>query len=275
TTIGPAQAMPDPIRHKTMAMPTTGSLWSMRVPPPLVLQVARCGATVDGLGVERPGPLAAEGAGRGRVRPSGPGGDAGGAGPARPAQPVVSAGILRQVLLVIVLRVVEGGGRADLGRDRAVAGPGEGLLVGVPRRLGSLLMAVAVGVDRRAVLGPDVVALAHALGRIVRLPEDPEQLLVAHGTGIEDDQHHLGVSGPAAAHLLVRRVRREAARVAGGRRVDALRLPELPLRAPEAAEAEDGLLEALGERRLQRVAADEMAVGHRDRLGPAGRRVGL
>ena len=48
------------------------------------------------------------------------------------------------------------------------------------------------------------------------------------------------MAGAARADLLVGRVRREAARVADGRRVDArLRLPEDPLRAPEAAEAED------------------------------------
>ena len=46
------------------------------------------------------------------------------------------------------------------------------LLVGVAGGVGGGALLGAVGVDRRAVLGADVVALAHALGRVVALPED-------------------------------------------------------------------------------------------------------
>ena len=68
----------------------------------------------------------------------------------------------------------------DLGRDRAVAGSRcSRALVGVARGLGGALLLVVRGVDRRAVLGARVVALAHALGRVVVLPEDLQQLLVA------------------------------------------------------------------------------------------------
>src|SRR4029434_3554602 len=41
------------------------------------------------------------------------------------------------------------------------------------------------------------------------------------------------------------------------------------LRAPETAESEHGLLEALRVRRLQRASVDEMARGSRDRRGAA------
>ena len=108
---------------------------------------------------------------------------------------------------------------------------------------------------------PDVVALAHALGGVVALPEDAQHLLVARLGRVEHHQHGLGVAGAAAADLLVGGVGREAAGVADGGGPDALGLPELALRAPEAAHAEHGLLEALGEGRRERVAEHEMALG--------------
>src|SRR5439155_1196347 len=84
-------------------------------------------------------------------------------------QLAVAARVLVQVLLVVVLGVVELRRRPDLGGDRAVARPAElGLeLVPDPGRRGRLLRGR--GVDRRPVLGADVVALAHALGRVVVL----------------------------------------------------------------------------------------------------------
>ena len=86
---------------------------------------------------------------------------------------------------------------------------------------------------------PDVVALAHALRRVVVLPERLEELLVGDPRRVERDLDDLGVAGPAGADLLVGRVRRVAAGVADGRGHDAGELPEVLLVAPEAAEAED------------------------------------
>src|SRR5581483_6616455 len=111
-------------------------------------------------------------------------------------------------------------------------------------------------VDRRAVLRAHVVALAHALGRVVALPEGAQDLLVGELRGIPDDQHDLGVAGRARADLLVAGVGRVAARVADRGRVDAGQLPEQPLGAPEAAQAEHGALVALRERRPERGAED-------------------
>ena len=82
------------------------------------------------------------------------------------------------------------------------------------------------------------------------------------------------MAGATAAGLLVRRVRREAAGVADGRRVDAVGLPELALGAPEAAEPEHRGLETLRPRPDQRLAVDEVLLGNRHRLiGAAGQRL--
>ena len=99
---------------------------------------------------------------------------------------------------------------------------------------------------------PTVVALAHALGRVVVLPEGLEQLLVRDLRRVVGDQHDLGVAGPAGADLLVGRVRGVAAGIADGRRHDAGELPEVLLVAPEAAETEDRGLGALGPRAGER-----------------------
>ena len=103
------------------------------------------------------------------------------------------------------------------------------------------------------------------------LPEDAQHLVERRDLRIEHDEHDLGVTGAARAHLFVRRVRRDAARVADRGRVDAGRGPELPLRAPEAAHAEHDLLETLGERRLERRAEHEVALGNRERTLGDGR----
>src|SRR5215216_1306699 len=81
---------------------------------------------------------------------------------------------VREVLLVVVLGVVERRGIGDLGSDGPVAGCAQLLLVGVARRLGRLPLGLGEGVDDRAILGAGVVALAHALGRVVVLPEDAQ-----------------------------------------------------------------------------------------------------
>src|SRR5215472_2550074 len=105
--------------------------------------------------------------------------------------------------------------------------------------------------DRGPVLGADVVALPHALGRVVRLPEHLEQIAVGDVLGVEHHPDRLGVTGAAGADFLVRRVRREPALIPDRGRDDAWRLPELPLRAPEAPERELGHLAAVRIRRQQ------------------------
>src|SRR5262249_50334057 len=98
---------------------------------------------------------------------------------ARPAEPPGARRVLREVLLVVVLGVVELARGGYLGRDLAVAGLRELALEHLARRLRGLGLRVIERVDRGAVLRPDVVALAHALRRVVVLPEQLEELLVA------------------------------------------------------------------------------------------------
>src|SRR5215216_7937363 len=79
------------------------------------------------------------------------------------------------------------------------------------------------------------------------LPEHCEQFSVGDLLRIEDNEHGFGMSGSSAADLLVGRVRREAARVADRRRVNAVDLPEFTLGPPEAAEAKDRGAYTVGE----------------------------
>src|SRR6185437_2356450 len=185
------------------------------------------------------------------------------AGHAGAAEAAIAVGILRQVLLVIILGVVEGRRIGDLGGGRAAYKTRERLLKGITRGLGAATLLGARGIDRRAVLRADVVALAHALGRVVALPEGLEQRVVADDARIEDDQHGLGMAGEAGADFLIGGVGRVAAGIAHRGGVDAGQAPEAALGAPEAAEAEDRRLEPGRERRLQRMPVDEMRLGHR------------
>src|SRR5690349_19129193 len=107
------------------------------------------------------------------------------------------------------------------------------------------------------------------------LPEDLQQLVEPDLLGVVGDEHDLRVTGAPAADLLVGRVRGRAAGVADGRAVDAGRLPEHALRAPEAAEGEYGGADAVGERladgRAQNLVGRRDA---RDLVIAAGQRVG-
>src|SRR4029453_11069635 len=156
---------------------------------------------------------------------------------AGPTQAAVAVGDLREVLLVVVLGVVEVAERRDLGRDLAVAGLAQALAEELLGALGRLALGLGAVEDRRAVLGAHVVALAHALGRVVVLPEELQHLLVAGLGGVEHDEHGLGVAGPRRADLLIGRVAGVAAGVADRRGPHAVGLPEDALGAPEAAHA--------------------------------------
>src|SRR3954464_3973123 len=90
----------------------------------------------------------------------------------RATQAAVPVGRLGEVLLVVVLGVVELAELRDLGRDRAVAGVEQALAEHGPARLDRGGLLGRGGVDRRAVLRAGVVALAHALRRVMVLPEE-------------------------------------------------------------------------------------------------------
>src|SRR5262249_30610567 len=80
------------------------------------------------------------------------------------AEPAIAHRVLGEILLVIVLGKVELRRVEDLGRDGAVALRRQRLLVLGLRPLGGCTLRRRSDVDTRAILGPDVVALAHALG---------------------------------------------------------------------------------------------------------------
>src|SRR3954454_1351545 len=104
------------------------------------------------------------------------GGKPAGAADAGSADPAVATRVLRQVLLVVVLGVVERLVGLDLGRDLAIAGLHQLVAIRPQRLLGRFGLARVGQVDRRAVLRTDVVALTHALRRVMVLPEDPQHL---------------------------------------------------------------------------------------------------
>jgi hypothetical protein len=117
----------------------------------------------------------------------------------------------------------------------------------------------------------DVVALAHALRRIVAFPEGLEQRVVGNLFRIIDHQHHLVVTGAARADFLIGRIGRHPAGIADGGDMDAIaQFPEFALGAPEAPEAEHRLFEAVRIRPLQCAMIDEVCGGGADRGGAAG-----
>src|SRR3984885_412695 len=173
----------------------------------------------------------------------------------------IAARILPQVLLVIVLGVVERRRLADFGGDLAVARLIQRLLIGNPRLLRSLQLAIVGGVDCGAVLSPDVVALAHPLGGIVRLPEHAQQLLITDALWVEDHLDRFRMAGGSGADLLIARIFRAAAGVADRGRIHPRQLPEGLLGAPEATHREQGAFQAVGKWRLDAMTIYKMRLG--------------
>ena len=174
---------------------------------------------------------------------------------------------------MVGLGVVEGRLRADGRGDRAVARRRQARLVGVARSLRRAPFGLLAGEDHGPVLSADVVPLTHSLGRVVALPEQRQQLVEGDRGRVVDDQHDLGVSRPAAAHLLVRRVGRHAAGIPDRRRVDAGPLPEHALRPPETAQPEHRAARAFREGRDDRPSMHEVRRRNRHRLGSARQRL--
>src|SRR5262245_66277627 len=81
----------------------------------------------------------------GRVTQVRPLGEPGWARQAGSTQSAVPTRVLRQVLLVVVLCVIEGAGRADLGGDGAIPRLAQHLLVHITSLLGSVKLRVTAG----------------------------------------------------------------------------------------------------------------------------------
>src|ERR1700733_10513640 len=176
-----------------------------------------------------------------------------------PAQSAIAGRILGEILLMIVFGEIERSGRFDLGRNGAESLGRKRLLVSSLRGNRCLALRIVRGVDRGTILGPDIVALTHALRRVVIFPKHLQQPIVGNLCRIEHDQHRFGVTGAARADFFIGRILCVAAGVANRRDVDAVaEFPELALRTPEAAQSEHRLLKSSRIRRLQRMAVDEM-----------------
>src|SRR5574340_1167709 len=120
-----------------------------------------------------------------------------------------------------------------------------------------MLMVVIHSKNAGTVLRAHVVALTHTLRRVVRFPEQFQQLFVTDSFGIKHHAHYFSVASAARTHFFICRIRCIAARITCGGYIYAGLLPKLALRAPETAQAEHRLLHALGKRRLECVAVDE------------------
>src|SRR5260370_9603735 len=136
---------------------------------------------------------------------------------------------------MIVLGEIEFAGWRDLRGDGAQTLCRQRLLIGRSGCIGDSALRVADGIDRGTILGANVVALTHALRRVVTFPKRLQELLVRDFLRIESHQHRFGMTGAARTDLLVSGVFGTTAGVAHGGSIDtvAAGFPEFTLRAPE------------------------------------------
>ena len=96
--------------------------------------------------------------------------------------------------------------------------------------------------DGLAILVADVRSLAVQRGRVVIIPEDFEQVVIADDFRIEGDFDHFGVAGAIRANVLIGGVIQLAAGIAYLRGSDARQTPERGFDAPKTACTECSLL---------------------------------
>src|SRR5262249_4689726 len=92
--------------------------------------------------------------------------------------------------------------------------------------------------DDRAVLGPDVSALAIQRRRVVEREEQLDEIAIRDHVRVERHLNHFGVAGPSGAHGFVRGIRRRATRVPRLHLRHAFEPLEHGLDAPEATSTE-------------------------------------
>src|SRR3974390_439926 len=117
--------------------------------------------------------------------------------------------------------------RYDLGGDCAEPLCRQRFLVGGPGFFRSFALRLVEGVDRGTILRTHVIALTHALGRVVTFPKRLQQLIVRNPFRIEHDEHDFGMPGASRADFFVSWIFGVAARISRSRRVDGIaKLPE-------------------------------------------------
>ena len=123
-------------------------------------------------------------------------------------------------------------------------------------------------VNGGTVLTAAVVALPHALGRIMGFPKCPEQGLKTHYCRIIEYQHHFGVTGAAAANILIAGVCGDPTGIAHCGTEDPGQLPKQALGTPKAAEAKYCPSQMIRQRRHDWIAGDNMPGRKLYRLRP-------
>src|ERR1700730_432345 len=201
--------------------------------------------------------------------------DTDGARNASAAEAAIALRILREILLVIGFGVIKIRPLEDLRCDCSKAPRGHSF--GEARL--SCLRGGALGrvfdIDGGAILGANIVALPHPLGRIIALPKSLYQRFIGNLCRVESDQHDFVMASRPGADFLVGGVRGKAARVSGRRHMDTVaELPKLALGAPETAHAEQRGRDAPWERRRQSVPGYEMGSGGQNRVRPSGQSLG-
>jgi len=104
---------------------------------------------------------------------------------------------------MIIFCIIEFGSRLYLRSNRSKSPCCQLLLVEITGSLCQTLLLIIIGVDARAILGPSVVALSHALRRIMVLPEQCKQVDVGDLVWTEDHPDYFSVASRPTAHLLV------------------------------------------------------------------------
>ena len=150
---------------------------------------------------------------------------------------ILAARVLVEIVLVVILGGIKRGRGDDLGDHVVAVGTQEddelvydGLL------FGGLIE------DGGAVLRAEIGALTVESGGVVNLEEEPGERLIGGAGGVEDDANRFGMAGEVGADVLVGRVGKLTAGVAGRDGDDPGNLLEPVLDPPETAAGENGFL---------------------------------
>jgi hypothetical protein len=157
-----------------------------------------------------------------------------------PAQAVPPPTLFIELLMTFLCRP-EYGCRADLRKDwtRATDFFCENLVAGVQS---CSFLRFVVEKNYRTVLGAGKISLPVSLRRIVKSPENIEELVVRNYSGIKNDAHRFNMTGCSGFNLVITRIGKRATSITCDGLDNPVDLPEHCLNVPETPCGKSGAL---------------------------------
>ena len=130
------------------------------------------------------------------------------------AHTAIAIGVFAQILLVVILGVIKCRRVDNLCRDVAISGGAQFVLEHIAAFFGRRFLRRIHTVNAGAILRADIVALSHALRRVVVFPKNLQNFVNGNQLRVKHHLHHFIMAGLAAAYFFIAWIGRKTRRIA-------------------------------------------------------------